>query len=103
MSLKYTVVLVWLTCLSCEVVVTCCKVVLVNRNVTDSFRVGKNGCTNDKNICTQSSATCQPDSGLCLCGESEPNFRNPAVEIRTDKDYGCINNDNIRTGFGEFL
>jgi hypothetical protein len=67
MSLKYTVVLVCVICLSFEVAVTGCKVVWVKRNVTDSFRVGKDGCTNDTSICRRSSATCQPDSGLCLC------------------------------------
>jgi hypothetical protein len=103
MSSKYTVVLVWVTCLSCEVVMTGCEVVWVNRNVTDSFRVGKDGCTNDTSICRRSSATCQSDSGLCLCGVDQPNFRNPAVESSSDKVYGCISNDNIRTGFGEFL
>ena len=103
MSLKYTVVLVWVICVSCKVAVTSCEVVLVNRNVTDSFRVGKDGCTNDTNICRRSSATCQSDSGLCLCGVDQPNFRNPAVESSSDKVYGCISNDNIRTGFGEFL
>jgi hypothetical protein len=103
MSLKYTVVLVWVICLSCIVAMSGCEVVWVNRNVTDSFRVGKDGCTNDTSICRRSSAKCQPDSGLCSCGESGPNFRNPAVESRRDKDYGCIGNDNIRTGFGEFI
>jgi hypothetical protein len=80
MSLKYTAVLVWVICLSCETVLTGCEVVLVNRNVTDSFRVGKDGCPNDTSVC-KSNATCQPD-GSCLCNSKRPSYRNPVIEIK---------------------
>jgi hypothetical protein len=83
MSLKYKVVSVWLICLSCEVVMTACEVVWVNRNVTDSFRVGNDGCTNDTGLCT-SSATCQSD-GLCLCKSDRPSYRNPVIEVKDSK------------------
>ena len=100
MSLKYTV---WVIYLCYKVVMTAgCEVVLVNRNVTDSFRVGKNGCTNDERVCT-SSATCQSD-GLCLCSADKPNFRNPATRRVDDKSYGCLDSKSIRTGLvGECL
>jgi hypothetical protein len=93
MSLKYKVVSVAIICLSCEVVMTACEVVWVNRNVTDSFRVGNNGCTNDTGLCT-SSATCQSD-GLCLCKSDRPSYRNPVIEVKDSKivygnSYGCI-------------
>ena len=87
-------VLLWFICLSCKVFMTGCKVVWVNRNVTDSFRVGKDGCTNDTSVCP-SSSICQTDSGLCLCRDSEPNFRN------SNGKPGCFNNHNIRLGTGE--
>ena len=102
MSLKYTVVLVWVICLSCKIVLTGCGVVLVNRDLRDSFRVGKDGCTNDESVCT-SSATCQSD-GLCLCSVDKPNFRNPATRSGDDKSYGCLDSESIRTGLvGECL
>jgi hypothetical protein len=44
MSLKYTVVLVWVICLSYKMVLTGCEVVWVRRDVVDSFHVGKDGC-----------------------------------------------------------
>jgi hypothetical protein len=75
MSLKYTVVLVWVIYLSCKVVMTGCEVVLVNRNITDSFRVGEDGCTNDATVCTDFGATCQLD-GLCLCNVNGLIFEN---------------------------
>jgi hypothetical protein len=55
-----------------KVVMTGCEVVLVNRNVTDSFRVGKDGCTSDTSVC-KSNATCQPD-GSCLCNSKRPSY-----------------------------
>ena len=55
------------------------EVVLVNRNVTDSFRVGQDGCTNDKFVCPDFS-TCQSD-GSCLCNFTRPNYRNPVIEM----------------------
>ena len=78
-------------------VMTGCEVVWVNRNVTDSFRVGKDGCTNDTRVCP-SSSTCQTDSGLCLCHDNTPSFRNPTDKNQT---YGCVSNTNIRSGAGE--
>ena len=51
------------------------EVTLVNRNVTDSFRVGKNSCKLNTSYCPNS-ATCLSGSGLCLCIDSQPNFRN---------------------------
>ena len=42
MFLQYTVVLLLVTFWSC---MTAGEVTLVDRNVTDSFRVGKDGCT----------------------------------------------------------
>ena len=97
MVLEYRVVLLWVTCLLFKVVLIRCQVTLVNRNVTDNFRVGKNGCTKDED-CTNS-AICQPDSGLCLCKSAKPNFRNPVMENGTA--YGCLQNDSIRIGVGE--
>jgi hypothetical protein len=104
MSLKYTVVLVWAICLSCKVVMTGCEVVLVNRNVTDSFRVGKDGCTSDKSVC-KSNATCQPD-GSCFCNSESLSYRNPVLETKGSEivysdSYGCIDNEIIRFGAGK--
>ena len=79
---------------------TGCEVVWVNRNVTDSFRVGKDGCTNDTSVCP-SSSTCQTDSGLCLCSDIEPSFSNPDGRTSDGKIYGCASNHNIRSGAGE--
>ena len=70
------VVLLGFICLSCKVFITGCEVVWVNRNVTDSFCVGKDGCTNNTSVCP-SSSTCQTGSGLCLCRDSQPSFINP--------------------------
>ena len=66
------------------------EVVLVHRNFTDSFRVGKDGCTNDSKVCP-SSSTCQPHSGLCLC-RNLPNFLNPA------NGYKCVRSEDIIAG-----
>ncbi|CAB4042024.1 Hypothetical predicted protein, partial [Paramuricea clavata] len=100
MSLKCNVVLVWVTCLSCKVVMTGCEVVLVNRNVTDSFRVGEDGCTNDPSVCT-SSATCQYD-GSCLCNADKTNFRNPVIIANPSFMYGdssgCVSSEFMRSG-----
>ena len=95
MSLNYKEVLMWFVCLSFEVYMTGCEVIWVHRNVTDSFRVGKDGCTNDTNICP-SHAECEPD-GSCLCDAHNPNFRNPVIEWNGDKlqegdSYGCLDN-----------
>ena len=104
MSLKYNVVLVWVIYLSCKVVMTAgCEVVLVSRNVTDSFRVGEDGCTNNASVCT-SSATCQSD-GSCLCNADKPNFRNPVIIAEPSFMYGdssgCVSSEFMRSGVGE--
>ena len=90
------VVLLWFICLSCKVFMTGCEVVWVNRNVIDSFRVGKDGCTNDTSVCP-SSSTCQTDSGLCLCRDSEPNFYNAYGKP------GCFSHHNIYISRSEYL
>ncbi|CAB4004021.1 Hypothetical predicted protein [Paramuricea clavata] len=84
-------------------VLTSCEVVLVNRNVKDSFRVGKDGCTNDASVCT-SSATCQSD-GSCLCSGSKPNFSNPNIivgggRLEYGDSYGCVSSEYLRFGVG---
>ncbi|CAB4004024.1 Hypothetical predicted protein, partial [Paramuricea clavata] len=104
MSLKYNIVLVWAISLSCKVVMTGCEVVLVNRDDVDSFRVGEDGCTNNASVCT-SSATCQSD-GLCLCSDSEPNFRNPKIIVggggglKYGDSYGCVSSNDLRFEVG---
>ena len=85
---KYKVALLWVMYFSCEIVTIGAEVVLVNRNVTDSFRVGEDGCTNDSSVCPKSS-TCQPGSGLCLCGH-KLNFRNSE----------CVDDEKILHGTG---
>jgi hypothetical protein len=100
MPLKCKVVLVWVIFLSCEVVLTGCELVWVNRNVTDNFRVGKDGCANDASVCTNFGAACQSD-GSCLCSSNGPSCRNPVIEVNGSKivygdSYGCIDNDIFR-------
>ena len=76
MSLQSTVVLLalWVTFWLSNVLMTVTsEVTLVNRNATDSFRVGENSCKLNTSHCPNS-ATCQSDSGLCLCNNSQPNF-----------------------------
>ena len=75
------------------------EVTLVNRNVTDSFRVGKDGCTR-KSDCPDH-ATCQPDSGLCLCSDSQPNFL--YYSVTSSAVYGCVRSESIQVGLGECL
>ena len=94
--------LLWFISLSCKIFMTGCEVAWVNRNVTDSFRVGKDGCTNNTSVCP-SSSTCQADSGLCLCLDIEPSFRNPTRKPGNDTTYGCLSNRHIRLGAGEYL
>jgi hypothetical protein len=99
MSLKCKLVLVGVIYLSCKVVSTGCEVVWVNRNVRDSFLVGKDGCMYDSNVCTNFDARCTTPAGVCLCG-SKPNYRNPRPG--DDKGYGCLDNHSMRTaGIGE--
>ena len=78
-----------------------CEVVSVLRNVTDSFRVGEDGCTNDINVCS-SSSTCQNDSGLCLCNNETPNFQYPFVESSNKTImYNCKNDSALHVGVGK--
>ena len=95
MRLNYKLVLFGVICLSFKACMTGCEVVWVNRNVTDSFRVGKDGCRNDTSVCP-SRAKCRPD-GSCLCNVYNPNFRNPVLEwfedgIKDGDSYGCVDN-----------
>ena len=89
---KYKVALLWVMYFSHEIVTIGGKVVLVNRNVTDSFRVGEDGCTSGSSVCPKSS-TCQRDSGLCLCGHK-----------LTFLNSECVNDAKIlSSGYGESL
>ena len=99
MVLIYRVVLLWVTCLLFKVVLIRCEVTLVNRNVTDSFRIGEDGCT--KNIGCPDHATCQLDSGVCLCNDQYPNFLNHSQP--SSKGFGCLISKSIRVGVGECL
>ena len=98
MSSKCKAMLLWTIWSTCKVVTASNEVVLVKRNVRDSFRVGEDGCTNDNSVCT-SSATCQNDSGLCLCNKDSPNFLNRVVE--SSYQYSCIRSGSIRFQIGE--
>ena len=91
MSVQFTMMSLWTVCLLFKILLIRCEVVLVNRNFTDSFRVGNDGCT--KNSHCPDPATCQYDSGLCLCSDSQPNFRNPTT---SSKGYGCVSDENIQ-------
>ena len=93
MSFKYNVMLLWAICSMHKVVASNNEVVLVKRNDRDSFRVGKDGCTNNASVCT-SSATCQPDTGLCLCKEDSPNFLN-LIEKCSNDQYCCVTKNMI--------
>ena len=88
MSFKCKVILLCAICSTCKVVASSNEVVLVKRNVRDSFGVGKDGCTNDPSVCKES-ATCQPDTGLCLCNEGLPNFVN-LIEKCSPDQYCCV-------------
>ena len=102
MSIKNRVELLLVIVLLYNAVMTSCEVVLINRNVTDSFRVGEFGCKSDPNICTTRNATCLAD-GSCLCNEDSPNFRNPVIEESDGfgETYGCTENKYIRPRVGE--
>ena len=82
--------------LLCNIALNSCKRVLIHRNVTDTFRVGTNGCTNDPSICETRVATCQTN-GRCLCGEDSPNFRNPLIleSGQYGQTYGCTKSESI--------
>ena len=85
-----------------KVTLSSCEVVSVNRNVTDSFLVGENGCTNNPSVCTTRSAICQPD-GWCLCSSLRPTYRNPVIQVKSRKLHygsvdGCVSNQYISAG-----
>ena len=87
-----------------NVIMSSCQELVVNRNVTDTFRVGDVGCKNDSSICTTRAAICQTD-GSCFCNEDSPNFRNPVIE-RFDKygeTFGCVKSEYILDRVGEYL
>jgi hypothetical protein len=72
--------------------------------ITDSFRVGEDGCTNNASVWTIS-ATCQFDGSSCLCSGSKPNFRNPNIIVggnvlKYGDSYGCVSSDHLRFGVG---
>ena len=95
MSLKCTMVLLCGVCLSFKVVMTSYKVVCVSRNERDSFRVGKENCTNNVNICN-SSATCQ-DNGLCLCNSNAPTL-SVNKSLTNGNAFGCVQNNKFLKG-----
>ena len=98
MSFKSKVMLLWAVCSMHKVVVSSNEVVLVERNITDSFRIGKDGCRSDTSVCP-SSATCQPDTGLCLCKKDSPHFLDHVGENLSQ--YGCERTKNIRHHIGK--
>ena len=99
MPSKYKVMLLWTICSTyLQAVTSGNEVVLVNRNVTDSFFVGKDGCTNNASVCPRS-ATCQAESGLCLCNKDSPNFVNHVENGYSE--HGCIKSTDIYKCIGE--
>ena len=99
MPSKYKVMLLWTICSTyLQAVTSRNEVVLVNRNVTDSFFVGKDGCTNNATVCPRS-ATCQAESGLCLCNKDSPNFVNHVENGYSE--HGCIKSIDIYKYIGE--
>ena len=100
MSFKYEVMLLLVICSTLKVVTSSNEVLLVNRNVTDRFRAGKDGCINNTNVCTRSAA-CQAESGLCLCKNDLPNFVNGVVE--SSSEFACVRNEDMYKYFGECL
>ena len=94
MSSKCKVILLCAICSTYKLVASNNEVVLVKRNVRDSFRVEKDGCTNNASVCS-SSATCQPDTGLCLCNEGFPNFAVNLIEKVSTDQYRCVPNNAI--------
>ena len=102
MSLKYKVVFAWVICLSYKMVLTGCEVGFwVNRDLLDSFHVGKDGCTYDSSVCANSHARCIKRGGECLCNVFKPNFRNSTTRPGVDKSYGCLSSETMRAGIGE--
>ena len=72
------------------------EVVLVNRNKIDSFRVGKDGCTNDTNVCP-TSAICRMSDGFCQCTSSAPTYRTSLLNTNGLRGlvYGCVSDSLI--------
>ncbi len=105
MSSQYKVVFVFVICLSYNVATSAREVILVNRNVTDSFYVGKYGCRNNAGVC-MSFATCRHSDGLCLCNKASPNFRNPTIVIAGSLKYGntfgCLSGSYVRRNISEY-
>lgn len=105
MSLKTSVNLIFFFCLVSEVVLSDSQVLSVDRHLIDRFRIGQDGCKNDPSVCTNS-ATCQ-STGFCWCSFIKPNFRNPTIvsfggSLNLSDSYGCVSNEYIRFGVGEF-
>jgi hypothetical protein len=83
-------VLMWVIYLFYKMVLTGCEVVLVNRDLLDSFRVGKDGCKHDTSVCTNFDARCTKPGGQCLCTVFKPNYINPRTRAGDDKGHGCV-------------
>ena len=112
MACRYLTLLISCCCggvfFLCRVQLSECRVSLLTRNVTDSFRVGEEGCKGDQSICTSVQASCQ-ENGLCLCKEEYPHFRNPTI-IKSAKGnnypfgygdtYGCVGKELIKSYLG---
>ena len=103
MAFNCKLVLLRVVCLLLKVALIRCKVTSVYRNVTDSFRVGEHGCkaNTDCSPSATSSATCQADTGDCLCKHNHSNFLYYATN--SGNVYGCITSSDIETGLGECL
>lgn len=94
-------------CFLCQVALSDCEVTWVTRNVTDSFRIGQDGCLNES-VCT-TTASCQTD-GSCLC-KDKLHFRNPIIIVsgsskKFGNSYGCIISRDVmlsNTMFGEYI
>lgn len=103
MSLRHKVMFLWSLCLSYKVIMTGSEVTFVNRSVTDSFFIGKDGCVKNGSVCT-SSATCH-SHGSCVCNAGTPNFRRTSDRtLEYGESYGCLENLYVRNGvFGKFI
>ena len=90
--ISFALVCFWLA----GMVLSSSEVVLVNRNQIDSFRVGKDGCKNDNNICS-TSAICRMSDGFCQCKSNTPTYRKFILNTNGLKGlvYGCVSNSLI--------
>ena len=72
------------------------EVILVSRNQTDSFLVGKDGCKNDANVCP-TSAFCRMSDGFCQCQTNTPTYRTLLSTTNGMRGmvYGCVNDSLI--------